>query len=281
VNSEITSLHRITQLPFDANTEIFLRQYRAFKLGVSPAVRHYAELLLPVVKTIIANDSKHTGWIFNAPPIVAHTPAAANLLCRELFDLYMRDPETRNAKEVSHIDFHYDNSIVWTDPPKWKDYAKLDFADRVAERERLNQQLGRNTNFQGRSILFINDICVTGAQQQAMQLYFERVEAACVKWLYLLVVDPEIGRKQPDIEWKINFIPFDNLLRMVSSEEIQFTGKCVQRLMGLGIAEFEQVLRALHPERRAQLLEFALLNGCHKQDDFQQQMELLRLFSHR
>jgi hypothetical protein len=63
---------------------------------------------------------------------------------------------------------------------------------------------------------------------------------------------------------------------MVSSEEIQFTGKCVQRLMGLSIAEFDQVLRALDRERRAQLLELAMLNGCDKRDGFQQQMQLLR-----
>jgi hypothetical protein len=277
VNSETTSLHRISQLPFDANTEIFLRQYPAFKLGVTAAVRHYAELLWPVVKRI-ANDSKHTGWVFTAPPIVAHTPAAANLLCRELFDSYVRDHDTPNAKDVSIIDFHYDDSINWTDRTRWKDYAKIDFADRVAERERLNRQLPRDTNFRGRPVFFINDICVTGAQQEAMQLYFEQAEAACVRWLYLIVVDPEIGRRQPDIEWKINFAPFDDVLRMVTREEIQFTGKCVQRLMRLSVAELDQVLRALDRERRERLLELALLNGCHKQDDFQQQMQLLKNF---
>ena len=279
MNSETTSLHRISQLPFDANTEIFLRQYPAFKLGVTAAVRHYAELLLPVVKRIIANDSKHTGWIFTAPPIVAHTPAAANLLCRALFDLYMRDHDQRNSKEVSIIDFNYDDSINWTDPTRWQqDYAKIDFADRVAERDRLNRQLPRDANFHGHPILFINDICVTGAQQEAMQLYFEQAEAACVRWLYLIVVDPEIGRTQPDIEWQINFAPFEDLLQMVSGEEIQFTGKCVQRLMRLSIAELDQVLRAFDRERRARLLELALLNGCHKQDGFQEQMELLRSY---
>ena len=49
---ETTSLYRITQLPLDADAEIF-RHYPAFKLGVTDSVRHYAQLLLPLVKEVI------------------------------------------------------------------------------------------------------------------------------------------------------------------------------------------------------------------------------------
>jgi hypothetical protein len=126
--------------------------------------------------------------------------------------------------------------------------------------------------------LFLNDIRVTGAQQYTMQQYFERAEVACVRWLYVIVVDPEIGRTKPEIEWQINFAPFDDLLRMVSREEIQFTGKCVQRLMRLSVAELDQVLRALNLERRARLLELTLLNGFQNLDDCRQQVELVRSY---
>jgi hypothetical protein len=244
-----TSLYRITQLPLDSDAEIF-RQYAAFKLGVTAAVRHYAQLLLPLAKQLIANDSEHSDWILTAPPIVAHTPAGANLLSWELFDLY-----TRDSKQLSLIDMHYDNAATAS-----ADYARMDFADRVKEREQLSRRLIHNADFQGRPILFVNDISVTGAQQQAMQEYFELAGAACVRWLYLILVDPEIGRMKPDLEWEINFAPFEDLLRMVSREEIQFTGKCVQRLMHLNVAELEQVLRALDEDRRTQLLELAILN---------------------
>src|SRR5207247_480425 len=98
-------------------------------------------------------------------------------------------------------------------------------------------------------------ICVTGTQQHAMQQYFERDGAACVKWLYLIMVDPEIGRTKPEIEWQINFVPFEDLLRMVSREQIQLTGKCVLKLMQLSTAELDQVLRALDEERRTRLLD--------------------------
>ena len=88
-DSEITSLYRVSQLPLDADAEIF-RQYPAFKLGVTNSVRYYAQLLVPLVKNIIASDSEHTDWILTGPAIAAQTMAAANLLSRELFDLYVR-----------------------------------------------------------------------------------------------------------------------------------------------------------------------------------------------
>lgn len=264
-DSQTASLHRINRLPFDADSEFF-RHYPAFKLGVTASVRHYARLLLPLLKKMIASD---TGCILTSQPLAAQTPAAANLLCWELFDLYMRD--VSNGKELSVIDLQYDNEGTAS-----IDYAKLDVSDRVKERERLTRRLVPNTELQGRAVVFINDICVTGTQQRALQQYFDNAGAACVKWLYLIVVDPEIGKAKPELEWQINFAPFEELLRLVSREEIQFTGKCVLKLMQLSIAELDQVLRALSEERRAQLLELAVRNGFGNMKNFREQIELLR-----
>src|SRR5947209_9944213 len=279
--TDITCLHRISVTPIAPSDAIF-GEYPAFKLGVTKSVRHYAQLLLPLMKRLIGSDSERTGWILTAPAITAQTPAAANLLCWELFDLYLRERDMRASKELSLIDIQHDSespaSIDWKDPTKSQDYAELDFADRVTERERSSRRLVPNPDFHGRPILFVNDMCVTGAQQHTMQKYFERVEAACVRWLYVIVVDPEIGRTQPNIEWQINFAPFEALLRMVSREQIQFTGKCVQRLMHLSIAELDQVLRALNGERRTRLLELAVLNGFQNLDGFQEQMQLVRSY---
>ena len=272
-DSETTGLHRISELPFDAQAEIF-RHYPGFKLGVVESVRYYARLLLPLARELIANDSDHTGWILTGPAIAAQTMAAANLLCRELSDLYLRERDTRNYKELSLVDIQYDNESTAS-----IDYAKLDLADRLTLRERLSQRLVRNADFHGRPILFVNDVCVTGAQQHAMQEYFERDGAACVRWLYLIVIDPEIGRANPKIEWQINFAPFEDLLRMVSREQIQFTGKCMTKLMNLSSAELDQVLRALDVERRTRLLELATVNGFQNLDGFEEQMKLLRSYA--
>jgi nicotinamidase-related amidase len=272
-NVETTSLYRLSSLPFDADAEIF-RHYPGFKLGVVDSVRYYARLLLPLVRELIANDSDHNGWILTGPAIAAQTLAAANLLCRELSDLYLREQDTHNGKELSLIDIDYDNEKTAS-----IDYANLDLADRLTLRERLSQRLVRNADFHGRPILFVNDVCVTGAQQHAMQQYFESVGAAAVRWLYIFVIDPEIGRANPKIEWQINFAPFEDLLRMVSREQIQFTGKCVLKLMHLSVAELDQVLRALDVERRTRLLELATLNGFQNLDGFEEQIKLVRSYA--
>jgi hypothetical protein len=271
--SKTTCLHRISELSFDAESEIF-RHYPGFKLGVVDSVRYYARLLLPLARELIANDSEHTGWILTGPAIAALTMAAANLLCRELSDLYLRERDIPNYKELSLIDIQYDNEGTAS-----IDYANLDLADRLKLREHLSQQLVRNADFHGRPILFVNDVCVTGAQQNAMQEYFERDGAACVRWLYLIVIDPEIGRANPKIEWQINFAPFEDLLRMVSREQIQFTGKCMTRLMTLSVGELDQVLRALDVERRTRLLELATLNGFQNLEGFEEQMKLVRSYA--
>lgn len=271
--SETIYLHRIDELPFDEQAEMF-RHYPGFKLGVADDVRYYARLLLPLVRELIANDSQHNGWALTGPAIAAQTMAAANLLCRELFDLYLRERGTRNYKELSLMDIQYGNGGTAS-----IDYANLDFAERLTLRERLSPGLVPNAEFRGRPILFVNDVCVTGAQQQAMQEYFELNGAACVRWLYLIVIDPEIGRANPKIEWQLNFAPFEDLLRMVSREQIEFTGKCMTRLMHLSVAELDQVLGALDVERRARLLELATLNGFQNLDGFEEQMKLVRSYA--
>ncbi len=276
--TDITCLHRISQIPIDPNESIF-GEYPAFKLGVAKSVRHYAELLLPLAKRIIAGDSEYTEWILTAPAITDQTPAAANLLCWELFELCKHDRDISSSQELSVMDIHHDRestaSMDWKDPTKSLDYAKLDFEDRVKERERHSRCLVPNADFHGRPILFVNDICVTGAQQQTMQQYLEHAEAACVRWLYVIAVDQEIGRSNPKIEWEINFATFEHLLRMVSCEQIQFTGKCLQALMHLSLAELDQVLRALNERRRSRLLELAVLNGFQRLDAFRKNIELV------
>jgi hypothetical protein len=262
---ETTSLHRITELPIDGRSEFF-RHYPAFKLGVTESVRYYARLLLPLVKSIVAGSA---GWILTGPALAAQTPAGANLLCWELFDLYRRE----DGNGLSLIDIQYDNESTAA-----IDYAKLGFADRVAERERLNRQLINNHSFRRRPILFINDICVTGAQQHAMQSYFDQNQAEKVNWLYLVVVDPKIGKADPKLEWQINYLPFDDLLGLVSSKQIQFTGKCVLRLMHLSPTELDQVMQTLDQERRIRLLELAVRNGFQNLESFREQVELVKSY---
>ena len=211
---ENTSLYKITQRSVEADAGIF-RAYPAFKLGARDGVRHYAELLLPLAKRLIVGDSAHRDWILTAPAITGRTPAAANLLCRELFKLCKRDRDITSSNQISLINIPHmgesPDSMDWKDPTKSLDYAKLDYEDRVNERERFLRRLAPSVTFQGRPVLFVNDICVTGAQQRTMQQYFDRAGAACVRWLYIICVDGYVGKSNPRIESQINDAPFEEL----------------------------------------------------------------------
>ncbi|HEY6805363.1 MAG TPA: phosphoribosyltransferase family protein [Pyrinomonadaceae bacterium] len=274
------SLHQINKLPFATDEEIF-HQYPGFKLGVMRCIRHYARQLLPLLKQILSLSSKHEGWILTSPAMTAQTPAAANLLCWELFDLYSEEQGTAAFKELTLVDMQHEKDSNWTnwkDPNKPQDYAKLEFADRVTEHEKLSQRLTQNPVFQDRPILFINDIRITGAQEQSMRQHFTDLGAKNVSWLYLIVVDPEIGKADPTIEWRINFVPFAELLHLVTQEEIHFTAKCVQRLMSLDQSELEQILSELPNEQRDRLLEIATRNEFGNMPNFVKQFELLKTY---
>lgn len=276
----ITCLKRISSTPIDSSDAI-LSQYPAFKLGVARSVQRYAELMFPLFKKLIASDSKNTDWILTAPAIIAGTPSAANLLCWELFRLCQQE-QGLGAWPITLIDIRLTDQSTgskdWGHPTTSQDYAKLDYAARVIERKRISEFLGSNDEFRGRPVMFVNDICVTGIHQQSMQQYFDRTEAACVRWLYVIVVEQELGRLVPQIEGRINFLAFEDLLRMVSCEQIQFTTKCVNRLMGLSVPELDQIVRALDGERREQLLRLAVLNGFSRFGGFERQMETVRSY---
>lgn len=276
---ETHSLIRITRRPADGDAEI-LRAYPAFKLGAEVGVRYFAGRLLPLVERLILADHAHRDWVLTSPAVVGRTPAAANLLCRALFASCRRDPAILPRGACTLVDLaHSDESpglTDWKDPAKPLDYAQLGLEARVQERERLLRRLAPREAFRGRPVLFVNDICVTGAQQRAMQQYFDRAGAACVRWLYVIEVAPEIGMAHPTIEAEINDIPFEELLRTVASEPIQWTGKCVQKLMHLDVEELRRVLEALGDERRRRLLELSAWNGYDTRVEFRDRMELLR-----
>lgn len=271
-----TSLHHIASLPFDRSAPV-LAAYPGLKLGVARSVRHYADRLTPPVRAITDTGPDAGRWVVTAPPVAADTPAAANLLCWELHR------QSAGGTAMTLVDILLGDPpgarMDWKDPGKPLDYARLDFADRVRERDRFSRHLVEHTAFRGRPVLFVNDICVTGAQQRSMERYFRRVGARRVHWLYVVTVEPAVGRSNPTIEWEINFVPFRELVRLLTREEIAFTGKCVQRLMHLTERELAAVLDALSQERRVRLLELAVLNGFGELDAFAANFDLLRAYA--
>lgn len=272
---KVVSLHQIRQLPLDKSKPVYA-EYAAFKLGVKRSARHFARQLAPLTRQLVTDNAQYTEWVLTAPALTG-APAGANLLCWNLNEM-LRE-EMPGGTTLQQIDIHDEREAeAVVDPQVLRrhyDYAKLSFEKRVKERERSKH--APDSRFAGRAVLFVNDILVTGAHQCTMKRYFESVGAAAVWWLYLIDVDPEIGKAEPELEWEINYSSFEVFAQLVSQEEIDYTGKCLQKLFHYNRVEFEQILDQLDAARRAKILQLALEERFESVESFQENLELVRL----
>jgi len=151
------------------------------------------------------------------------------------------------------------------------DYSRLDARQRTLARQAESRTLLPDDAFRGRAVLFINDINVSGAQQQCMRQYFDGVGAAEVHWLYILDVAPSIGHSQPMLENVINsasHASFEGFAALLRREEVDYTGKCLARLFSCSIKQLEGLLPALGGGRIQRLLDLTLREGAVTAEDF-------------
>jgi ribonucleotide reductase beta subunit family protein with ferritin-like domain len=276
VDTSVTSLHTIADASIDPG-EPLLREYPAFKLGAKRSVLYFARLLLPLARQLIERDEHQTSWVLTAPAMIA-APAAANLLCRELHPLLRRELPAALRLSVVEIGTEKDAAtrFQWKEGVRSFDYATLGVEDRVRERQRLSASLVIEPEFRDGAVLFVNDIRVTGAHQCAMERYFERARARAVHWLYVVDVVQAVGRSEPRLEARLNHTSLDELMQLLACEEIEYTSKCIQRVLLLGDEEIEQLLRRLDAGRTGRLLELTIAEGYSGLAAFRPKVDLLR-----
>jgi len=115
-----------------------------------------------------------------------------------------------------------------------------------------------------RAILFVNDVNVTGTQQRFVQQTLESVRPARIDWLYLIQIDPAIGRAKPEIEYQLNHLSldtFEDFAEIVAHAEIDYTSRCVDRLLRYSPAEQEILFASLDDARRSRLHQLIAQEG--------------------
>ena len=281
IDTGVTSLHTIADASIDPG-EPLLRQYPAFKLGVKRSILYFARQLLPLARQLIERDEHQTSWVLTSPAMVA-APAAANLLCRELYPLLRRELPAALRLSVVEIGTEADvaNGFHWKTGLRSLDYATLGVEDRVRERQRLSASLVIEPGLRDGAVLFVNDIRVTGAHQGAMARYFERARAMAVHWLYVIDVVQAVGRSDPRLEARLNHTSLDELMQLLACEEIEYTSKCIQRVLLLGGDEIELLLRRLDAARTSRLLELTIAEGYSGLAVFRPKVDLLRSYAGR
>jgi hypothetical protein len=216
-------------------------------------------LLAPVAAKIIADQPEITDWVVTAPPLYI-IPSAANLLAWEICRI----------RSLRSADVHY--ALPY--PQSIQDqYSNTGVAERIKNRQRLHHgewaPKPDEADFRDRGVLVINDIHVTGTQQEFLQRTLEAVRPARICWLYVIRLAPPLARSNPEIEYQLNHLnlqSFEDFAQIVTRAEIDYTSRCIARLLGSSDAEFELLLRSLDETRRRRLHQLITEEGAYAEE---------------
>lgn len=260
-NESLTALLTLSDpaaLTAARDAESILFQYPAAKFGLRSSIRFCAEKLADAARDVIALDSPSAPWVVTSPPLFV-LPGAANLLARELTEMLGSDSDPAPTLAELWLASAAGNGDR-TESTRL--YSQAGFETRFKERSQLHERLKPLVaeQFRGRSVLFVNDINVTGAQQHFMRQAMQGAGVAHIHWLYLVTVAPELGRAHPQIEYELNYsrhASFEAFADLVRHGDIEFTARCIHRLFDHEESEVRGFLASLPAERQRYLIELA------------------------
>lgn len=264
-NESLTALQMLSNraaLSAVDDAESILFHYPTAKLGLRSSVRYCAAKLADAARDVLTRHATTEPWVISSPPRF-ELPGAANLLAQELRALL----GAGDAPAPVLVDLRLSPiSAEFATTDSSRLYSQAGFADRVQERSRLHHRLPPLTaeHFQGHSVLFVNDINVTGAQQHFMRQAMQAAGVARIHWLYLVVVPPEVGRAHPQIEYELNYsrhASFEAFTELIRHADMAFTARCIHRLFDHEESELRVFLNSLRVEQRQRLIELASLEA--------------------
>jgi hypothetical protein len=274
------ALHTISALPLDPDFPLF-QHYPAMKVGVLESVRHYARLLVPLVETIMNSRPESAGWVLTAPPLHV-MPAGANLLAWEMARIL--GDGTARQRSVRGVDLHYSLPNPHSaDLSKKTEYSGSGLADRIdSRRSRMEGVWAPKpdpADFHGRDVIVVNDINVTGTHQRFIQGNLETAAPARIHWIYIVQVDPDLGRAHPEVENSLNYLglkTFEEFAAVVAGADIEFTSRCISRLLRHPEDVLASFIRSLDETRRRKLHQLINDEGAYQEDEYRAKLALLR-----
>ncbi|MBV9993316.1 MAG: hypothetical protein JOZ72_18735 [Alphaproteobacteria bacterium] len=256
----LSSLHTIKRYPPDISQPVFAH-YPAMKLGEDAAVDHYALLLAPLADRMIAT-ARQSEWVLTSPP-VRNLPSGANLLCERLQPLLHG---TRLERLRLTDDARFESNDAFRDHG---DYARLGYEERRRAQYRVGDVAFDRAALEGRNVIFVNDINVTGSQLRWIEQVLETARPRAIHWLLILNTLPKIGRRFPRLEDEINrsrFAEHGELASFLSSARFHYTTKLVARLLGCGGDALRRILAALDPAKRRGLVRALFADGLYSEE---------------
>ena len=271
------ALHTIESYPLDLRHPIFAC-YPAIKYGERQAIYHYAKLLAPLAEQTIMK-ARGRECVLISPP-VRHLPSGANLLCNELSSILSRKLEGQARIDQQRLRLTDKVESFRTDAEfrAYGDYARLDFKTRC-QVQHDEESLEYNARaLEGREVIFINDINVTGSQLRWIRLVLRKAKPHAIHFLLIVNTVGHIGRRFPHLESEINGSSLDGpdeLVMLLRESDVRYTGKLVARLLGLSAQGLDRVLRALDQQTRCAIIQAMFDDGSYADDLLREKLDSL------
>ena len=282
------SLEEISSLPLRLDQELY-RHYPGMKLGQLPLIDFFSQHLSALALSILQDEHATTGstgsytdWVITAPAYY-HLPSAANLLARRIRELLCAEGVELELFEPRLSQ----QQIAVSNMEEFKisnDYSKSQLAQRIIERQRVQDlsqssaQISPMSMLTGRKLLIINDIYVTGTQQNFMQQQMDQHAVHTCHWLYIFQVEAQLASQHPEIEFEINNASVSGLpsfAAIIDDEQTIHTTRCISRLFSLKLNEFQALVRLLRKETREKLLAQVNIEGRYMHSIFSEHRQLL------
>ncbi|MGH9928432.1 MAG: hypothetical protein ACREA9_04285, partial [Pyrinomonadaceae bacterium] len=168
--TSLRALRVIEKLPID-HSDDFFRHYSRLKLGVTESVDYFGVQLSRLAEDVITQSRQGpTNWVITGPDYNV-LPGGPNLLCSYIYeDLKNKVPDS-NTLSLVDIRVETDDLEIRDSEAlnKYHNYSTLTQQERNQIYEQSREPIIEPRDFLGLSIMFVNDIKVTGTQQRFMQ----------------------------------------------------------------------------------------------------------------
>ena len=137
---------------------------------------------------------------------------------------------------------------------------------------------GQALHFQGRSVIIINDINVTGTQQSFIQKTLDELQVKACFWLYIFNVEKSLGTRHPEVEHQINnsqINDLDTYAAILADTQTQHTARCITRLFNESFDNFSYLIESLDKETCVRIYQLAQHEGRYSSALFNEKMALL------
>jgi hypothetical protein len=232
-----------------------LAHYSRFKLGLLKSTDIYADALAPLIqKRVERNTGEGTRWLVTGPPRKA-VPAAANILAERV---------VRRLASNDRVLLHELRKGADLDRFPTGHYGGLDVEGR---QNALIASYGRwqiDERFSEAAVVVINDVRVSGAQEQMLRRFLIKLGVRRVHWQYLFEVEALPPHAASHVETRLNESTIDSVddfIHAVQSADLRVTSKLLWRLFSWNDNEFGRALAALGATRRQEIRDLLYDEG--------------------